>query len=90
MKNIIKTAQENHSVAILAFDVSKKTLNMATKITGRLTDHEFRNSTPDIEKELIAWKHRAHMAGSSQLCVVCEPTGCYHTTLLATAHRLGL
>ena len=90
MKNIIKTAQENHSVAILAFDVSKKTLNMATKITGQLTDHECRNFTPDIERELTTWKHRAHMAGYSQLLVVCEPTGCYHTTLLATAHRLGL
>ncbi len=90
MKSTIKTAQENHSVAILAFDVSKKTLNMATKITGRLTDHEFCNATPEIEKQLIIWKHRALMAGYSQLLVVCEPTGCYHMSLLATAHRLGL
>ena len=90
MKTIISPAQTNQSVAILAFDVSKKTLNMATKITGRMTDHEFRNATPEIEKHLTIWKRRANMAGYSQLLVVCEPTGCYHMTLLATAHRLGL
>ncbi len=90
MKTIISPAQTKQAVAILAFDVSKTYLNMATGISGQLTDHEFRNSTPEIEKQLTAWKHRAHMAGYSQVLVVCEPTGCYHMTLLATAHRLGL
>lgn len=90
MKTIISPVQTNQSVAILAFDVSKKCLNMTTGIEGQLTDHEFRNSTPEIEKHLIIWKQRAQMAGYSQVLVVCEPTGCYHMTLLATAHRLGL
>ncbi len=90
MKTIISSAQTNQSVAILAFDVSKKSLNMTTGISGQLTDHMFLNSTPEIEKQLTVWKQRAKMAGYSQVLVVCEPTGCYHMTLLATAHRLGL
>jgi len=90
MKTITSPAQTNQPVAILAFDVSKKYLNMATGISGQLTDHEFRNSTPEIEKHLNRWTQRAHMAGYSEILVVCEPTGCYHISLLATAHRLGL
>ncbi len=90
MKTIIFPAQSNQSVAILAFDVSKNTLNMTTAIGGQRSDHEFPNRTPQIEKQLLIWKQRAQMAGYSQVLVVCEPTGCYHMTLLATAHRLGL
>ncbi len=54
MKTIISPAQTKQAVAILAFDVSKTYLNMATGISGQLTDHEFRNSTPEIEKQLAA------------------------------------
>jgi transposase len=90
MKINTTAIQTNQSVAILAFDVSKNLLNMTTAIGGQRTDHEFSNRTPEIEKQLTAWKQRAQMAGFSQVLVVCEPTGCYHMTLLATAHRLGL
>jgi len=90
MKNITSTVQSNHSVAILAFDVSKDRLNMATRIGGQLSDHEFPNSTVAVEHQLKVWAQRAKMAGFDQVLVVCEPTGCYHAILLATAHRLGL
>jgi len=90
MKNNTTPVQSNQSVAILAFDVSKNILNMTTAIGGTRSDHEFSNRTPVIESQLLVWKQRALMAGYSQVLVVCEPTGCYHTTLLATAHRLGL
>ena len=76
--------------AILAFDVSKELLNLTTSIAGRMTDHEFANRTLIVEEQLMAFKRRAHMAGHKQVLVVCEPTGCYHETLMQTAHRLGL
>jgi len=90
MKNNTTPVQSNQSVAILAFDVSKNILNMTTAIGGAHSDHVFSNRTPEIEKQLLLWKQRALMAGYSQVLVVCEPTGCYHMTLLATAYRLGL
>jgi transposase len=76
--------------AILAFDVSKDRLNLATCIAGQMTDHEFDNRTLTIEEQLGVFKRRAHMAGHDQVLVVCEPTGCYHETLMQTAHRMGL
>lgn len=76
--------------AILAFDVSKERLNLASCIAGRMSDHEFDNRTSAIEQELDTFKRRAHMAGHDRVLVVCEPTGCYHETLMQTAHRLGL
>ncbi|WP_321394975.1 transposase [uncultured Desulfuromusa sp.] len=90
MKNITSTIQSKHSVAILAFDVSKDRLNMATDLGGQLSDHEFPNHSMDVEHQLKVWAQRAKTAGFNQVMVVCEPTGCYHTTLLSTAHRLGL
>lgn len=76
--------------AILAVDVSKERLNMACGIAGRLTDHECDNRTLVVEEQLGIFKRRAQMAGHDRILVVCEPTGCYHETLLQTAHRLGL
>jgi transposase len=91
MKTTIFEKQSTVSTpAILAFDVSKERLNLATCIAGRMTDHEFDNRTLTIEEQLGAFKRRAHMAGHDQVLVVCEPTGCYHETLMQTAHRLGL
>jgi transposase len=90
MKPTTPAAQANNSVAILAFDVSKDRLNLAANVAGRLSDHEFANRTPVIEEQLLAWKRRAQMAGHDQVLVVCEPTGCYHQSLLQTAHHLGL
>jgi hypothetical protein len=90
MKTTTPAAQSNNSVAILAFDVSKDRLNLAANIAGRLSDHEFANCTPIIEEQLKVWKRRAQMAGHDQVLVVCEPTGCYHQSLLQTAHRLKL
>ena len=91
MKTTTLTAQTKiNPMAILSFDVSKDRLNLAASIAGRVTDHEFPNRTLDIEDQLKAWKRRAMMAGLDQMLVVCEPTGCYHQTLIQTAHRLGL
>jgi len=86
----ITTQTKINHPAILAFDVSKDRLNLAVSIAGRMTDHEFDNQTLVVEEQLQAWQHRAHMAGHAQVLVVCEPTGCYHGTLMQTAHRLGL
>lgn len=91
MKITTPTIQaQTDSTAILAFDVSKDLLNLAACVAGRLSDHEFPNRTSVIEDQLKAWKRRAQMAGHDQLLIVCEPTGCYHQSLLQTAHRLGL
>ena len=91
MKNtIIQNQTTAVNPAILAFDVSKELLNLATCIAGRMTDHEFANRTLVIEEQLNLFKRRAHMAGHDHVLVVCEPTGCYHETLMQTAHRLGL
>lgn len=87
--NITIQNKINHP-AILAFDVSKERLNLATCIAGRMIDYEFANRTLTIETQLSAFKQRAHMAGHDRVLVVCEPTGCYHKTLMQTAHRLGL
>lgn len=89
----ITTAQFQSQVelpAILAFDVSKDRLNLATRIAGRMSDYEFDNRTSVIEERLTAFKRRAHMAGYQRVLVVCEPTGCYHRPLMQSAHRLGL
>lgn len=86
----IKTQTTFSAPAILAFDVSKERLNLATSIAGRMSDHEFANRTLTIEEQLGTLKRRAHMAGHDRVLVVCEPTGCYHETLMQTAHRLGL
>jgi transposase len=86
----ITTQPKINHPAILAFDVSKDRLNLAVRIAGRMTDHEFDNRTLVVEEQLRIWEHRAHMAGHDQVLVVCEPTGCYHQTLMQTAHRLGL
>ncbi len=88
--NTFNTQSTISTPAILAFDVSKERLNLATSIAGRMTDHEFANRTLAIEEQLGAFKRRAHMAGHDQVLVVCEPTGCYHENLMQTAHRLGL
>ena len=90
MKTTTLTAQAKNPVAILAFDVSKERLNLAANIAGRLSDHEFANHTAVIEEQLKAWTRRATMAGHDRVLVVCEPTGCYHQSLLKTAHRLNL
>ena len=86
----INTQAKVAAPVILAFDVSKEWLNLTTCISGRMSDHVFANRTLVIEEQLETFKRRAHMAGHDQLLVVCEPTGCYHTTLMQTAHRLGL
>jgi transposase len=75
--------------AILAVDVSKERLNLAASIAGRLTDHVFENRTLAIEEYLLSFKRRAIMAGHDRVLVVCESTGCYHQSLMKTAHRLG-
>lgn len=90
MKTTIFAAQANQSVAILAFDVSKDRLNLTANIAGNLSDHAFANCTPVIDEQLKAWNRRARMAGHDRVLVVCEPTGCYHQSLLQTAHRLKL
>lgn len=79
----------NHP-AILAFDVSKDRLNLATCIAGQMSDYEFDNRTLVIETQLEVFKRRAKMAGYDRVLVVCEPTGCYHQTLMQTAYRMGL
>jgi transposase len=88
--NTFNTQSTISTPAILAFDVSKERLNLATSIAGRMTDHEFANRTLTIEEQLGTFKRRAHMAGHNQVLVVCEPTGCYHENLMQAAHRLGL
>ena len=57
----ITTAQFQSQVelpAILAFDVSKDRLNLATRIAGRMSDYEFDNRTSVIEERLTAFKRR--------------------------------
>lgn len=91
MKTITTQAQVKvSSPAILAFDVSKDRLNLACSIAGCLTDHEFANHTLVVEEQLGVFKRRAQMAGHDRVLVVCEPTGCYHETLLKAAYRQGL
>ncbi len=86
----VKTQTKVTTPVILAFDVSKERLNLTTCISDRMSDHEFDNRTLVIEEQLKAFKRRAHMAGHERVLVVCEPTGCYHETLMQTAHRIGL
>ncbi len=69
MKITTSATQSNSSVAILAFDVSKNTLNMTTAIGGQRSDHEFQNRTPQIEEQLLVWKQQALMAGYSDVQV---------------------
>jgi hypothetical protein len=90
MKNTITKKQTTVvNPAILAFDVSKDRLNLATCIAGRMIDHEFAKRTLVIEEQLRLFQRRADMASHDQVLVVCEPTGCYHETLMQTAHRMG-
>lgn len=76
--------------AIFAFDVSKDTLNVFSRIGKKTIERSFRNRTGVVETQLTAMAQLAKAAGAEKILVVAESTGNFHDILMRAARRVGL
>lgn len=80
----------NSQSAIFAFDVSKDSLNVFSKIGKKTIERSFRNRTDIVETQLTAMAQLAKAAGAEKILVVAESTGNFHDILMRAARRVGL
>jgi len=80
----------NLQSAIFAFDVSKDSLNVFSRIGKKTIERSFRNRTDIVETQLAAMARLAKAAGAEKILVVAESTGNFHDILMRAARRIGL
>lgn len=91
--NLVKKSDKSTPSAVIAFDVSKNTLEFYSKLETPTeiweVGDEVDNKILDIKECLLELKRRANNCGIDELTVVFEPTGGYEKKLSETASNLG-
>jgi len=87
---IVRHPSPTGSTLKVVADVSMDELHFEAAIKGELVKKEVANRTLEIGLMLTMLLAKAKLAGYSQVCIVVEPTGCYHELLLRIAENRGM